>query len=310
MTGAARGHLAMLSFSALVAGSFSLGGMAAPFIAPEVMTAARFVIAAVLLTGIAFAMGEMPRRAFAAPWRYVLLSGLFVFYFVMMFEGLKTAEPVSMAAVFTLNPILAGAFGWLLLRQVTTPRMATALVIGGIGALWVIFRADVSAFLAFQIGRGETVYFWGCLAHAFYIPLVRKLNRGESALTFNAGVVVAGAGLLLVYGGPAMLATDWAALPGIVWITLIYISIMATALTFPLLRFGSLNLPSAKVMAYTYLTPSWVLVWEVALGHGAPPTLVLPGVALTVLALLLLLRDEEAPGAGQVPGERKSADRR
>jgi hypothetical protein len=45
-------------------------------------------------------------------------------------------------------------------------------------------------------------------------------------------------------------------------------------------------------MAYTYLTPSWVILWEIALGNGAPPLAVLAGVLLTIIALYLLLRDD------------------
>jgi hypothetical protein len=48
-------------------------------------------------------------------------------------------------------------------------------------------------------------------------------------------------------------------------------------------------------MAYTYLTPSWVILWEIALGNGAPSPLVLGGVSLTILALYLLLRNDQAP---------------
>ena len=67
---------------------------------------------------------------------------------------------------------------------------------------------------------------------------------------------------------------------------------MATALTFVLLQFASLHLPSAKVMAYTYLTPTWVIGWQAALGHGLPSELVLVGIGLTAVALFLLLKDE------------------
>ncbi|MEY5038265.1 MAG: hypothetical protein RL472_1371, partial [Pseudomonadota bacterium] len=89
-----------------------------------------------------------------------------------------------------------------------------------------------------------------------------------------------------------VLATDWAALPAIVWICLIYVSVAASSMTFVLLQYATLRLPSAKVMAYTYLVPSWVILWEIALGRTPPPALVLGGVALTILALLMLLRDE------------------
>ena len=290
--GQMRGHLAMLAFSALVAGSFSLGSMVAGEIAPSALNAARFAIAAVVIGIAALATTGLPRSTAQAPWRYLVLGGLFATYFVLMFEGLKTAPPVSAAAVFTLTPILAGLAGWVLLRQITTPRMALALAIGGGGALWVIFRADLAALRAFEIGRGEAVYFWGCVAHAIYTPMVRRLNRGEPAVAFTFGMLLAGAVILLVYGWSDIRATDWAGLRPLVWITLGYLAVCASAMTFVLLQYAALRLPSAKVMAYTYLTPSWVIVWEIGLGHGAPPGLVLIGVAMTIAALLMLLRDD------------------
>jgi len=291
MSGARAGHLAMLVFSMLVAGSFALGALAANEIAPSALNAVRFWIATMIIGAVAVASSQVSRRAFDAPWRYGLLAVFFTTYFVLMFEGLKTAPPVSAAAVFTLTPILTAGVGWLLLRQVLTPRMALALVIGALGALWVIFRADFAAILRFEVGRGEFIYFWGCVAHAVYTPLVRKLNRGETAVVFSFGVLLAGSLLLTLWGWTDLIATDWASLPGIVWITIFYTAVFASAATFVLLQFATLRLPSSKVMAYTYLTPSWVILWEMALGGTPPPMLVLVGIMLTVIALVLLLRD-------------------
>ncbi len=293
MTPAFRGHAAMLTFSALVAGSFSLGALVANEIDPAALNALRFALAACIIGVAVLATGGMTRAALAAPWRYLVLGGLFSVYFVLMFEGLKTAPPVSAAAVFTLTPLMSGLFGWWLLRQITTPRMALALAIGGAGALWVIFRADVAALFAFEVGKGEVIYFFGCLSHAIYTPMVRKLNRGEPAVVFTFGMLVAGALLLTAYGWSDIRATDWAGLPAIVWVTLVYIAVFASAATFVLLQFATMRLPSAKVMAYTYLTPSWVILWEVALGNGVPRPLVFGGVVLTIIALVMLLRDDE-----------------
>ena len=282
----------MLAFSALVAGSFSLGAMAAPFIAPAALTVVRFALAGALVGAAALATTGFSRAAWQAPWRYLVLGGLLAVYFVLMFEGLKTAEAVSTSAVFTLTPMIAAGFGWLLLRQVTTPRMAVALAIGAMGAVWVIFRGDPAALLRFEIGRGEAIFFVGCIAHALYAPMVRKLNRGEPAVVFSFGVMLAGFILLCLWGGRAAYATDWAGLPAIVWICLVYVSVAASALTFVLLQYAALRLPSAKVMAYTYLVPTWVIGWELALGRPAPPLNVLGGVILTALALFLLLKEE------------------
>ena len=48
-------------------------------------------------------------------------------------------------------------------------------------------------------------------------------------------------------------------------------------------------------MAYTYLTPSWVLIWEVALGHVVPSGFILVGVAMSIVALVVLVKEDMSP---------------
>ncbi len=74
-------------------------------------------------------------------------------------------------------------------------------------------------------------------------------------------------------------------------LVLLYTALFASAVTFVLLQYAALRLPAAKVMAYTYLTPSWVILWEIALGKPVPSGLVLVGVAMTVAALGMLVRE-------------------
>lgn len=286
------GHLAMLTFSCLVAGSFSLGAMVANDITPFALNGVRFVAAAIFVGILAALTGGIPKEATRQPWRYLILGGIFALYFVLMFFGLKTAKPVSASAVFTLTPVLAAGFGYLLMRQITTKRIAMALAIGAFGALWVIFRGDLQAALAFEVGRGEAIYFVGVVAHALYTPLVPRLSRGERTFVFTFFVLSAASLVILAFGWRDVLETDWANLPTLVWVTLGYITFFATTITATLLAYASVRLASAKVMAYTYLVPSWVIIWEVALGHGVPSALVFVGIGLTILALYLLLKHE------------------
>ena len=284
----------MVAFSALVAGSFSFGGRIANQIDPMALTAVRFVLAALVVSGIAVASGQFTRAALRASWRYLLLGGLFGLYFVLMFEGLKTAHPVSTAAVFTLTPMMAAGFAWLIIGQVTNRRMAVALLFGAIGALWVIFRGSFSAFVAFDVGVGEVVYFFGCIAHALYIPMVPKLHRGEGVFAFAFGTMAGGALLVGAVGAPTILATDWGALPSLVWVVLAYLVIFASVASISLIQFASMRLKAAKVMAYTYLIPTWVILWELFLVAEVPPAVMLPGVGLTIFALAMLLREGTA----------------
>ncbi|MGB0508001.1 MAG: DMT family transporter [Pikeienuella sp.] len=288
-TQALRGHAAMLLFAALISVSFSLGSPAAHHIEPAALTAARFLLAACIIG--ALAAPQMKWVHFRATWRYPAIGGLLAFYFIMMFEALRLTDPVSTAAVFTLTPIMSALFGWLLLRQITTTIMATSLVLAGLGAIWVIFRADVAAILGLRVGLGEQIMFLGCAGHALYAPLARKLNRDEPILVYTFGGICGGLLVTMVYGAGDVLRTDWVNLPSIAWAAVLYLATFATAVTFFLVQYATLRLPSSKVMAYGYLVPSFVILWEGLLGNGWVTAPVWLGVGLTVAALLVLLRD-------------------
>ena len=120
---------------------------------------------------------------------------------------------------------------------------------------------------------------------------IAMLGRGEGVFAFAFGTLGVGAAVLMVLGAPRLLATDWASLPWLVWLCLGYLVIFASFGSISLLQYGSMRLKAAKVMAYTYMTPTFVLLWELALTGRLPTAIVLPGIALTVVALLILLRE-------------------
>lgn len=284
----------MALFACLIAGSFSLGKQAAPFIDPAALTALRFAAAAVLMGALLVMTGRGARLAdFAAPWRFLALGGLLAGYFVLMFAALRIASPVSTGAVFTLIPLMSAGFGWLLLRQRTPPFALAALALGAAGAVWVIFGGDPARIAAFAVGRGEAIFLVGCAAHALYAPLVRRLNRGEPVLAFTFGTLAGGALLIGGWAAPALAATDWAALPGVVWLTAAYLSVFTTAGTFFLLQYAALRLPAGKVMAYGYLTPGLIALYEGLAGRGWPAAPVWLGMAAILAALAMLALAKE-----------------
>ena len=280
----------MLVFSILIAGSFSLGSMVANDISPIALTAVRFVLAAFIVGSIALFSGSIARKELTASWRYFVLGSTFSLYFILMFEGLKTASPVSAVAVFTLIPAMSYWLGFVILGQMVSGRTLLAVVIGATGSLWVVFRADFLALTMSSVGRGELIYFVGCVAHAFMPILFRGLNRGENPVMVTFGLLVSGALILCLFGAGEIIQTDWKGLPSLVWITIFYVAVFATAVTSVCLQFASMHLPAANVMAYTYLTPTWVLLWEIFLGHDVPPFWIWGGVLLTAVSVIVLLR--------------------
>lgn len=282
------GHLAMLLFAALIAGSFSVGDLAVPHLEPAALNSLRFFLGALLMGVVAFSItGSVPPFPKQA-WRFAILGALMAAYFVLMFVALKISSPVSTGAVFTLIPMMSAGFGWLFLRQTTRPIVLFSLLIAAAGAVWVIFRGDIYAIMNFEIGKGEAIFFIGCAGHAAYVALVKKFTQGEATSVFAFYSLSATWLWITLVAIPEILTTDWTALPSIVWIGIAYLVIFTTATTFFLLRYAAVRLPASKVLSYGYLTPSFIILIEGLIGHGWVSLSVMAGALVTALALAVV----------------------
>ena len=83
-------------------------------------------------------------------------------------------------------------------------------------------------------------------------------------------------------------AIDWSAVPALVWWVILYLAVGSPAICFFLIQFASHHLPAAKVIAYGYLTPAFVIVLEGLAGHGWTSLGVAMGAVVTVLGMLVL----------------------
>ena len=287
------GHMAMLIFSLLVSVSYTLGALVANQIEPLSITAARFLLATILIFIFFISSVTTSISDLKNPIRFLFLGGMISIYFVTMFEGLKTANPISMSAVFTFTPIMAGIFDLFLSKRKLSLKTWASVLFGGAGALWIIFDGVFSNLIELKIGYGEMLFFIGCAAHAFYAALIPRLNRGETPLAQTFGTLLAATLILSIVGGKEILTTVWSSLSHGVWLTLIYLAVFATAASFFLIQFAARRLSSMKVMAYTYAVPFWVTALEVLLGHSSISIVLLIGGCIIFTSLILLLINKD-----------------
>jgi len=288
------GHSAMLMFSALVAFSFTFGKLIADEIDPSALTALRFVIALVFMLVVALFVRFNPRQMVRDMWRWVIVGGCMAVYFNLMFVALRYTTPLATSAVFTLTPLIAAGFGFFIIGASVGRTTLFALLVGALGALWVIFRGDLAMAWAFEVGKGEAIFFFGAAAHAAVPALRLHLLPKASAFEAALGTVVGAVFVSLLFALPTVGDVTWHALSTQVWLVALYLGIVTTALTSFFLQVAVQRLTPGKVMAYTYIVPAWVLLHAVALGQRETP-IIYVGVALTFAALFILLFSDERP---------------
>ncbi len=284
-------HLLMLLCAALVSGSFPVGAAISHDLDPAVLTLIRFALASVLLAPLIWYRYtlKISLKSFA---RYGLISAALVVFFWCMFYSLCYTSALNTSAIFTVVPGLAGIYAMFLNKERLGKPRLIALFLGIIGALWILFKGDMALLATFSWNRGDVVFFVGCLFMGLYTPLVRLLHRGEPMLLMAFWVMVTGTVWLFLLAGSQLPFIQWAAISAKVWVGIAYLAIFSTIVTFFLTQYAILYLGPTRVMAYSYLYPAFVLVFNPFFGGSWPGIVILPGIVIVIAAMIVVQRME------------------
>ena len=288
-------HGVLLLYTLLISLSFPLGRLVAAEVDPFVVTFLRFAMGAAVYGAVLGARSDWARSGWARPGpgallRYGAVATPMAVFFIAMFEALRWADPLSAGAIFTLLPLISAGYALVFLRERLSGRLAVLILIGALGALWVLFRGSLARLLALDFGYGETIFLLGCFAFAAHPVAVKRLHGGEAIAHLTFGSLVVGTVLLGLVSAPRLLETPWTAISGEAYLAILFLGIVNTALTFYLSKSASVVLTPAKVMAYTFLIPGLVALLEGLFGQAWPAPTVYIGVAITTGAMLAMLK--------------------
>jgi drug/metabolite transporter (DMT)-like permease len=287
----------MLLATVLIATSFPVGAAITHGLDALVLTLLRFCLAALLFAPIVAWRHGLPLPGLRDLARYGAISACLVAFFWGMFAALRYTSALNTGTIFTLTPAIAAAVSYLLLKERLRRAARLALPVGVVGAVWVIFRGDLEAFLSLQLGRGDLIFLAACVAMGGYMPLLKLLHRGEPMARVTFWILVTGSIWLLLLSFGRLGSVDWAAVPIEVYAGIVYLAIFTTLITFFIYQSSTVVIGPTKVMSYTYLNPAFVLLVGLLFGDGLPPPMTYPGLVLIIAATFILQRSPENIGA-------------
>ena len=193
-------HALMLFIMVLIAGSFPVAGFITNALSPELMMFIRFLLAALLFSPFVFIKHGWHIPPLEQLLAYAFISIPLVVFFWCMFESLRHTSVVNTGALYTTVPAITAVFAYYINKDKTSPRRKMGLIIGTIGALWIVFRGDVQAFTGLGLNYGDLIFLVGCLFMGVYNPLIKRFYKNE----------------------PMELMTFWVILIGSVWLFIFY----------------------------------------------------------------------------------------
>ncbi|HZH02543.1 MAG TPA: DMT family transporter [Myxococcaceae bacterium] len=293
-----RAHLGMLLRALILGLSFSAVGLMAEGLPPLLLTALRFAVAvAVLLPFVWRTPNWLPSPTGLA--LYGALGLCQAAFFGSMFWAAHRTTALSMTVLYVVVPFLAYCLGRGFRVEPPRGRLVGILALGASGALGLAGAERGGRSGGLHLGSAEAVYFAGCFAIAFYPVLStwglahRWISERASARTFWSlvvgGVLVGALGLMRET--PQALARFT---PSDV-LLLAYLGVFSTGFTFWLMQRAAAVLTPGEATAYSYVPPFVSMLLLFVTDPQSISWRWLPGAALVVLAIALLLRLDADP---------------
>lgn len=175
-----------------------------------------FTLAFLRWTGASLLLLPFAARGIAAEWPLVrrhwpmllLLGILGVGCFnSFLYSGLRTSSATNALLIQAAVPALVLGCNFLFFHARALPTQIVGVLAAALGAILIIFRADIHALAALRFGKGDALILIGVTCWSIYTSLLRKRPPLTATtfltLTFMVGVIVMA----------PLAASEWAAHP-------------------------------------------------------------------------------------------------
>lgn len=255
-------HIALLLAQLSFGGFHVVAKAVLSSLSPLALAGLRIAFATPLLAVLAWRHDRcLPERR---DWpRLALLGGLGIFANQVFFiTGLQHTTATNAAILMPSMPVFAAAAAALLGIERIGPRRLGGILLSVAGALVMVnplrFSTDRGSAL------GNLLILINCLAYALFLVLQRPLLQRIPWRTLIAASFVFGGAAVLVVSLPALVALDYAAVPGAAWWGVAYIVLLATVFAYAVNTWAVRRSSPALVTAYSTLQPLVAAVLAVA----------------------------------------------
>lgn len=183
------------------------------------------------------------------------------------FKGLNFTTPINASIIMVTSPIMVLVFSRLLLKEKLTPLKIFGVFLGLAGTLMVILHGK-SALISggSHPALGNLLVFVNASSYGLYLVLVKKLVVKYHPFTLAKWLYSVGFFLVLPFGMEEALSIDYAQIEPHVWLSIGYVLLGATGLTYLFNLLALKNLSAANVGVFIYLQPLIAGVFAVVMG--------------------------------------------
>lgn len=245
-------------------------GVMPTFVEPFGFIQLRVTGAAILFWGISV---FLPREKIdRSDWKQLLLCTLFGAGINMLsfFKGLQLSTPINSSVIITATPILVFAFSAILLKEKVSLRKKVGVVLGLIGAIFLVLFGKEIRSDAPNISLGNFLFVVNAASYGLYLILIRPLTKKYHLVTVLKWLFLMGTILNIPITYQEVAAIQWTTLPFIeAVLPIIYVVVGTTCLTYLFNMYALRILTASTVSIFTYVQPILGIVFAIWMGSDS-----------------------------------------
>jgi drug/metabolite transporter (DMT)-like permease len=227
----------------------------------------------------------------------VVLLGLtgILFYNVLFFSALKTAEAGRAALIIASNPVFIALFSALLFGERIGPVRAAGILLSITGAMIVISGGDMQMILQGELGQSD-VYLLGCVfSWVAYTLIGKRVMTGLDPLTAVAYSCIAGTLMLFFPALDEGMANELFSVTPAVLAALSYLAFFGTVLAFVWFYRGVHQIGAMRAGLFINLVPVSAVTLGILILGEKPGFSLLIGGGMILMGLVLTNRPTPGP---------------
>jgi len=247
-------HLALFAVALI----YSANYLIAKWVMPNPIGANAFIVlrvsgALALFFLVSFKFLELPKLRDIPLFLFCGLTGVAINQ-LFFFNGLALTTPVNASIIMCTNPILVAILYFVGKRKWPSLMTTAGILLGSVGAVGIILlRAPFEASTDYL--KGDLYILINSLSYGLYLTTAPRLMKKYKPITAITWVFACGLLFILPIGYSDASAIAWGTLTPLHWMSLAFIVIAVTFLTYLLNIYALSKVSPTVTSAYIYLQP-------------------------------------------------------
>lgn len=263
-----KAHLALFAVALIYGANYSIAKIVLDdhYLHPTGFITLRICAAAILFT--IFHQIWIKEKVERKDFPLLIVCALFgaVFNQLFFFLGLKETTPINASLIMTTTPILILIISAVLIKEKVTWLKVFGIILGAIGAIIIISAGKEVSFTSNQ-ALGNLFIFINASSYGIYLVLIKRLMDRYHPITLIRWIFTIGAIIVLPFGIPYLIHTEWQTFTPIVTASVVYVLLFTTFFTYLFNGLALREVPASIVGIYIYLQPLIATIIALIVGN-------------------------------------------